>query len=396
MTSSRNPMKDRVAIAGAATTGFSAHNTGRSQASLVAEACTKVLRECGLTATDVDGICGSMPAASTVQSMLGIPEVTWFANPMIPFVNQLAAAASAVHSGLCDVVLAYHGAYRMAWNTGSALKDPFRRGAAMGPDRATPGPETVSASVGYTAWASRYMYEFGVPKEHFGYIAINDRTNAAANPAAAMRDPLTMNDYLSARMIRWPLCLLDMDLPVDGGDAFVITSSERARDLKLPPVLVQAIALGMIDKNDEDQTPSLRQHGQQVTVDALKAKSDFWIDDVDVYFPYDGFTVIALNWIENAGWCGPGEAGAFIEDNWDIGTNRIMIKGRIPVNPHGGALSEGGTQGSGHIREAVHQLQGLAGGRQVEDAQRAIVTAGGFFFNAQGVTLRRADVSHGV
>ena len=100
MTSRRNPMKDRVAIAGAATTGFSAYNTGRSQASLVAEACTKVLRECGLTAADVDGICGSMPAASTVQSMLGIPEVTWFANTMIPFVNQLAAAASAVHSGL--------------------------------------------------------------------------------------------------------------------------------------------------------------------------------------------------------------------------------------------------------------------------------------------------------
>ena len=153
-----------------------------------------MLRECGLTATDVDGICGSMPAASTVQSMLGIPEVTWFANPMIPFVNQLAAAASAVHSGLCDVVLAYHGAYRMAWNTGSALKDPFRRGASIGAGSPTPGPETVSASVGYTAWASRYMHEYGVPKEHFGYIAINDRTNAAAQPGgrhARRRSPWT-------------------------------------------------------------------------------------------------------------------------------------------------------------------------------------------------------------
>ena len=94
-----------------------------------------------------------------------------------------------------------------------------------------------------------------------------------------MRDPLTMDDYLSARMIRWPLCLLDMDVPVDGADAFVITTTERARDLPLPPVLVHAVTLGMIDKNEEDQTPSLRQHGQQVVVDALKAKSDFWIDD---------------------------------------------------------------------------------------------------------------------
>jgi acetyl-CoA acetyltransferase len=389
MITSRNPMKDRVAIAGAATTGFSPYNTGQSQASFVAEACTKVLRECGLAATDVDGICGSLPAASAVQSMLGIPEITWFANPMIPFVNQLAAAASAVHSGLCDVVLAYHGAYRMAWNTASALKDPFRRGASLGGAGTTPGPESIFGAVGYTAWASRYMHEFGVPKEHFGYVAINDRSNAAKNPAAAMREPMTMDDYLSARMIRWPLCLLDMDVPVDGADAFVITTAERARDLPHPAVLIHAAALGMVDKNEEDQTPSLRHHGQHVTVEALRAKSDFWIDDIDVYFPYDGFTIITLNWFENAGWCKPGEAGAFIQDNWDADTNRIMINGRIPVNTHGGALSEGGTQGSGHIREAVHQLQGLAGDRQVEGARRAIVTAGGFFFNAQGVTLRR-------
>jgi acetyl-CoA acetyltransferase len=88
------------------------------------------------------------------------------------------------------------------------------------------------------------------------------------------------------------------------------------------------------------------------------------------------------------GWCGPGEAGAFIQQHWDPGAGRILINGRIPVNPHGGALSEGATQGSGHLREAVHQLQGRADSRQVQGAKRAIVTAGGFFFNAQGVTLR--------
>ena len=189
-------------------------------------------------------------------------------------------------------------------------------------------------------------------------------------------------------MIRWPLCLLDMDVPVDGADAFVITTTERARDLPHRPVLVHAATLGQIGKNEEDQTPSLRQHGQQVVVDALKAKSDFWIDDCDVYFPYDGFTIITLNWFENAGFCGPGEAGAFLAEHWDDASNRVLIDGRIPVNPHGGALSEGGTQGSGHIREAVHQLQGRAGDRQVDGAERAIVTAGGFFFNAQGCTLR--------
>jgi acetyl-CoA acetyltransferase len=384
-------MKDRVAIAAAATTGFEARNTDRSQGSYVAEACTTVLRDCGLTAADVDGLCGSTPPAPEVQRMLGIPEVSWFATPMIPFGNHIAAAVSAVHSGLCDVVLAYHGAYRLPWNTGSAIKDPFRRGLSVGGGpHAAPPPESVAASAGYTAWASRYMFEFGVPKEHFGLVAINGRTNAAGNPAAALRDPITMDDYLDARMIRWPLCILDMDVAVDGADAFVSTTAERARDLPLPPVLVNAVALGMVDKNEEDQSPSLRRHGQHVTVEALKAKSDFWVDDIDVYFPYDGFSVITLNWFENAGFCKPGEAGSFLLDNWDKDGNRILIDGKVPVNPHGGALSEGGTQASGHIREAVHQLQGLAGDRQVKGAQRALVTAGGFFFNAQGVTLHRA------
>jgi acetyl-CoA acetyltransferase len=392
VTTARNPMRDRVAIAGAATTGFHPRNTDRSQASYVAEACKAVMDECGLTPLDIDGLCGSMPAAPAVQSMLGIPEVTWFANPMIPLGNHVAAAASAVHSGLCDVVLLYHGAYRMAWNTASALKDPFRRGLGYA-DRGTPPPESVAGSVGYTAWASRYIHEFGIPREHLGLVAVNDRTNAMSNPAAAMRERMTMEDYLAARMIRWPLCLYDMDVAVDGADAFIITTPERARDLKLPPVLIDAVVLGMIDKNEEDQSPSLRRHGQHTTVSALRAKSDFWIDDVDVYFPYDGFSIITLNWFENAGWCEPGEAGAFIEHHWvanDDGSGRVLIKGRVPVNPHGGSLSEGGTQGSGHLREAVHQLQGRAGPRQVEGAERALLTMGGFFFNAEGVTLRRA------
>ncbi len=109
-----------------------------------------------------------------------------------------------------------------------------------------------------------------------------------------MRSPMTMEDYLSARMIRWPLCLLDMDVPVDGADAFIVTTSERARDLTDAPVLINAMSLGMVEKNVEDQQESLRHNGQHVVVDALKAKGDFWIDDVDVYFPYDGFTAITL------------------------------------------------------------------------------------------------------
>jgi acetyl-CoA acetyltransferase len=385
--SSRNPAKDRVAIASAATTGFVNRNTERSQLSLAAEAAVAALGAAGLTAADVDGIVGSMsPTAWELQQALGIPEVTFFANPPIPFMNQLATAVGAVHSGLCDVILAVHAAYRLPWNTRSAARDPFRRSAGF---PVAPNPETINGGAGYTAWASRYLYEFGATREDFGLVAINERSNAARNPNAAMREPLTMDDYLSARMVRWPLCLYDMDVAVDGADAFVITTTERARELPLPPVLVNAVTLGMTAKNDEAQIESLRHHGQQITVDALRARSDFWVDDCDVYFPYDGFSIITLNWIENVGLCKPGEAGDFLREHWDAPSNRVLIDGRVPLNPHGGALSEGATQGSGHLREAVHQLQGLAGDRQVAGAERALITAGGFFFNAQGCTLRR-------
>jgi acetyl-CoA acetyltransferase len=386
---SRNPMKDRVAIAGASTTGFVPRNLERSQTSLAAEASIDVIRKCGLTAADINGLCGSWPDTAVLQSALGIPEITWSGNPVIPLVDHIATAAAAVHSGLCDVALVYHAAYRAAWNTASALKDPFRRIATPGLTEPHPGPESMAGAVGYTGWASRYMYEYGATREDFGLVAINSRTNAASNPAAAMREPMTMDDYLGARMIREPLCLYDMDVSVDGADAFIVTTAERARDLALPPILINAAVLGQVRHNEEDQTVSLRQHGQQVVVDVLKRKSDFWIDDIDVYFPYDGFTPITLNWIENAGWCKPGEAGDFLREHWDDAAERALLLGRIPVNPHGGSLSEGATQASGHIREAVHQLQGLAGDRQVADARRALITAGGFFFNAQGLTLRR-------
>lgn len=383
----RNPMRNQVAIAAAASTGFVPRNCGRSQTALAAQASVDVMRQCHLTPADIDGLCGSWPAAPVLQSTLGIPRTTWAANPDIPFGSHVAAAAAAVYSGLATTVLVYHAAYRLPWNTASSLRDPFRRIATPGLGDPTPGPETVAGSTGYTAWASRYIHEFGVSKESFGLIAINDRTNAGDNPLAAMQKPITMADYLAARPIRDPLCLLDMDVPVDGADAFIVTTAERARDMELPPVLINAAVLGQIDRNAEDQTPDLHSNGQQVVVDTLKAKSDFWIDDVDVVFPYDGFTPIALSWIENAGWCGRGEAGDFLRANWDVQGNRIRIDGKIPVNPHGGSLSEGGTQGSGHVREAVHQLQGLAGPRQVPGARRAILTLGGFFFNAQGVTL---------
>ncbi len=162
----------------------------------------------------------------------------------------------------------------------------------------------------------------------------------------------------------------------------------RARDLPHKPVLIHAATNGLTAHNSEESTDGLSHHGQHVVVKNLREKSDIWIPDVDVYFPYDGFTIITVEWIETTGWCKPGEAEGFLADNWDPAGNRIMIDGRIPINPHGGNHSEGGTQGSGHIREAITQLRGDAGERQVPGARTAFLTPGGIFFNAQGLILR--------
>ena len=388
----RNPIKDKVAIVGVGSTGFATSTSDRSRESFVAQACIEAIRDAGLSKHDVDGVCGTLPHPVTVSGMLGLPEVTYHVNQPPPIGFSVVGAMNAVFSGAADTVLIYHSMYRSPAVSRSAAADPFRRNLGYGGEPAgrpwRSDPETMKGAVGYTAWASRYFAEHDATRESLGRIAINNRAGAVDNPLAAMRTPLTMDDYLNARMIRWPLSLLDMDVPVDGADAFVVTSAERARDLTDKPVLIHAATTGITARPQEDQADGLDHHGQHVVARRLREKSDIWIPDVDVYFPYDGFSFITLSWFENMGWCKPGEGGEFLTDNWDDQRDRIMINGRIPVNPHGGALSEGGTQGSGHLREAVVQLRGQAGPRQHPGAQTALLNIGGFFFNAQGFVLR--------
>jgi acetyl-CoA acetyltransferase len=386
----RNPIKDQIAIVGVGTTGFT-RTSDNSSLKLALDASTTAIRDAGLTAADVNGVVSvgepGAPGPEVLATALGLTNVTHFSKPTPVVMNSIVDAMNAIYAGSCDTVLICSSMLRLPWNSRSAANDPFRR--HMLTAGAGGMPETINMAPAYTAWASRYMHEYGVTKEPFGRIAVNMRTNAAQNPIAAMRAPITLDDYAAARMIRDPLCLLDMDIPVDGADALVLTTADRAKSMPHPAVLVHAATVGL-GTSDEDQLPSLARHGQHVVIEALKAKSDLWLDDVDVYFPYDGFTMITLGWIENTGWCRPGEAGKFLAEHWDDATGRIVIDGRIPVNPHGGSLSEGATRGTGHIREAVVQLRGDAGERQVPGARTALVTPGGFFFNAQGAILRVA------
>ena len=385
--STRNPIKDRTAIVGVGTTPFASDVGGRSSQSLAIEACVKAVGDAGLTRHDIDGLCGAAP--HQMQAALGIPECTWWASPGIPFVFQIVAAMNAVSAGSCDVALAYHSVYRNPAISRQAANDPIRRRLGSGMwGGSGAGIDSVGGVVGYAAWAGRYFHEFKLRREHLGYLAINSRTNAAQNEHAVMRTPLSMQDYLDARMVREPLCIFDMDLPIYGADAVVITSTERAHDLPKKPVLIHAATFGQTDHADEAQTEALHRTGQNVVVDALWRKSDIKLEDVDIFFPYDGFTIITLLWIENVGYCKPVEGPSFVESNWDEGESRLRINGKVLVNTHGGSLSEGGTQGSGHVREAVEQLRGDAGARQAPGVKRALVTPGGFFFNSQGLILR--------
>ncbi|MCC6438784.1 MAG: thiolase family protein [Acidimicrobiales bacterium] len=393
----RNPARDQVAIVGIGRSPYSRDRAGCTPGSLVLDACIAAARDAGLGATDIDGICGSMVAAQYVQAALGIPAVSWFANPQAVIGNQLVAAVAAVHSGMCDVALVYHHAYRLPWASRSAAQDPMRRRATLGVADARSwygtghvdtGPNSMFGANAYAAWAGRYLHDHGYTREALGRVALNSRTNAAANPNAVYREPLTMDAYLAGRMVRDPLSVYDMDIPVDAADAFIVTTTERARDLPRPPVLVHAATLGHTDYGSEEQLRDLDHAGQVVVTRKLWAKSELTLADVDVFFPYEGFSNIALAWFENVGYCGRGEGGAFVAQHWVEAEQRIVIDGRIPVNTHGGSLSEGGTQGAGHLYEACLQLRGEAGPRQVPGAEVALVTPGGYYFNSQGFLLR--------
>jgi acetyl-CoA acetyltransferase len=390
----RYPIKDQVAIVGVGSTGFARRHADRSLLSFVAEAATKAIADAGLTKDQIGGVCGVAPYIpgwfgvnpQTLTATLGLPEVHYQSCELPPVGHALGNAMHAVFAGACDAALVYNGIYRSAALSQSAAADPVRRQIGSSED---PGVGLLSR-VDFAAYGQRYFERFGATRRHLGLIAVNGRTGALRNDLAVMDQPLSMEQYLAGRMIRDPMCIYDCDVPVDGADAFVLTTAERARDLSVTPVLIHA---GTVANAAAAVTPGPREltnSGQHVAAASLRRRSDLWIDDMDVYFPYDGFGVITLAAMEAMGFGAPGEVPGLLEDWWSEDEQRLLIGGRVPVNPHGGALSEGGTQGSGHVREAVLQLRGEAGPRQVAGAQVAILNPGGMFHNPQGFVFRTA------
>ena len=396
----RNPIKDKVAIVGVGSIPFVRDAGGRSAMSMVVEACTNAIADAGLKPKDIDGMAGINGAAPRfVVGGIGVPELRWWGVGTDTVAGFRRVDDNAIFSGACETALIYASWYRGPRNSRSAAQDQFRARAAATQEAPGLRGGQVNPHVGfhvplrgmnadYAGWMARYMHEYGARREDFGLVAINGRTNAAMNEQAVLREPLTMEGYLAARMVRDPQCILDMDIPIDGADAMVLTTAEHAKHLRKKPVYIHATSYGMTDHPEPDQAIDLRHNGQQIAIKALWEKSDLKLKDMDIYFPYDGFTILALNWIENVGWCKRGEAGDFLRQHWDKTEGRVKVNGKMPFNTHGGFLSEGATQGTGHLREAVLQLRGEAGRRQVPNVKAALVDPGGMNYNAQAMIFR--------
>ena len=232
--------------------------------------------------------------------------------------------------------------------------------------------------------ANQYLHRYGSTREMLGYIALNGRANAARNPAAIYRDPMTMDDYMSARPITTPFGLYDCDVPCDGSIAVIVSDASVAADLPKPAIRVDAVGTQILERVSWDQ--GTLTHEPQVLGQAAHVwtRTSLRPDDVDVALLYDGFTFNAISWLEALGFCGFGEA-----QDWLDGGRRIALDGDLPLNPHGGQLSEGRTHGFGFVYEAITQLRHEAGERQVRDARTAAVATGGG--TPSGVFLLQRD-----
>lgn len=366
----------------------------RPPLALTVRACERAVDDAGLTFDDIDGL-STYPGSgmfggfgeggvTALEDALGL-RPTWYNGGPETFGpgGSVIAAMLAVASGLARHVLCF----RTVWE---ATHNQLVRDAAM-----TQPPQgrtadwlypfgAVSAAHTLAQNAQRHFHRYGTTRETLGWIALNQRANAALDPTAIYRDPLTMDDYLGARTITTPFGLFDCDVPCDASVAIIVSAAETTADLPSTPVRVEATGTQLIERIAWDQ--STLAHEPQVLGQAahMWSRTDLKPDDVDVAELYDGFTFNCLSWIEALGFCGIGEAKDFLHG----GTN-IARDGVLPLNTHGGQLSHGRTHGMALIHEAVSQLRGDAGARQIPDARVAVTSSGGL--TPSGVLLLRAD-----
>ena len=387
----------------AAVTGIGQSQVGRrlnrDPLALTLDACLEAIADAGLRREDIDGLStypGAFSAGAPGFSGAGVTEVqdalrlelNWYSGGLEQpgQLGSIINACAAISAGLARHVLCF----RTVWE--STAQGTGRRGGigtsggfrAAGPMQWTLPFGAASAAVWIAMMAQRHFHEYGTTREQLAWIALSGRRHAAGNPKAVYREPLRLEDYLAARMISTPFCLYDCDVPVDGSTAFVISRADAARDAPHPPLRFEAVGCAIRGRPSWDQWDDLTTMALRDASAMLWSRTDLRPGDVDVAELYDGFSFIALCWLEALGFCAKGEGGAFV-----AGGERIGLRGEIPLNTHGGQLSAGRLHGYGFLHEACVQLRGAGGARQVPGDPKVAVAAAGGGPLAGCVLLRR-------
>jgi acetyl-CoA acetyltransferase len=342
---------------------------------MVVEAVEKAAADAGISPVDIDGWCsysGDGVDPATLASTFGCKDLRltgmgWGGGGGA-MVGAYMYAAMAVATGQANVVAITRGVVQGG--------EFGRRFGGMGAMQMPRYPGLISPGMSFALAARRHMHLYGTTIDHFGEIAINARRNAANNPDARFRDPITMEDHHNSRMIADPLRLLDYCMESDSGNCVLVASADRAKDMQQPLVTFAGLAMGSPPRwgqgmfggnnmSDEDFASA----GQRTIANDLYANAGAGPDDVDVALIYDHFTPMVLMGLEDFQLCPKGESGPFVADG------SIRREGSVPLNTHGGNLAEVYNHGMSHVYEGMRQLRGTSC-NQVDGAEVALVVAG--------------------
>lgn len=374
-------MRDQVAIVGVGATP-QGKLPGASPLGLQIDAVRLALADAGLDKRELDGLL-TQPGTTTPEggrNFLRLGEALGLRPTYTGSLSMggatglvlLQQAALAISSGVATTVVCVFG------DTASTGGSRFAAAAGWGDSWGIWGMFSAAANSAMTA--RRHMHEYGTTSRQMAEVAVACRRHAMLNPTAVMRKPMTAEDHQASRMVVDPLRLYDCCLISDGGVAFIVTSLERARQLRRRPVRV--LGVGQAHSPETISNPEwwYVPHQQSAAEQAYRM-AGVGPADIDVAQLYDNFTISVIVWLEHAGFCKRGEGGAFVEGG------RIQLGGDLPVNTAGGNLSESYMQGWLHIVEGVRQLRGDCATRQVEGAELCLVSGRGMTLNCAAAAV---------
>jgi len=368
-------LSGKGAITGIGETDYS-KRSGKSVIALQMEASLKAIEDAGLSPKDIDGVLPYSSAGGVAEDFitnLGIDDLRYSATTPLGGASCVAgiqSAVMAVATGVANHVLVAIGRNGYSGARVGARVQQMPQFRTIGEFEMPLG--AIAPPQLYAPMARRHMELYGTTSRQLGEIAVTVRNHARLNENSLMTGPMTIEDHQASRMISDPLRLFDCCLESDGGAAFVISSTERAKDMRRPPIRVLGVAEG-----HPDSPSAITQREDMTTLGTAKAAPKAFQmagvgpADIDVAEIYDCFTYIVLCQLEDLGFCKKGEGGAFVEDG------RIGLGGDLPINTHGGLLSQAHIVGLNHVVELTRQLRGDGGKAQVEGAELGLVTGYG-------------------